>query len=170
MKIWNKICNFFSKKRKEPLSPKPNPHVQKIYDWVMSLDEDDILVIKSEYFNTKYEYNTKILKTTFHVSQKNNLTGDEGCGRRIAVEKVETAFINDVSGNGFVDRSYFLAEVGKWEEVLNEKYLEELNMMEDNSGAIKAIFCRAKEMYREEKVEKKDKELVREIDKFMQNF
>ena len=170
MKIWNKICNFFSKKKEEPLSPKPNPHVQKMYDWMMGLDEDNILVIKSEYSASKYEYNTKILKTTFHVSQKNNLTGDEGCGRRIAVEKVETAFINDTTSSGFVDRTYFLAEVGKWEEELDEKSLEELNIEENNSGAIKAMFCRAKEMYREEKVEKNDKELVREIDKFMEKF
>ena len=170
MKIWNKICNFFSKKKEEPLSPKPNPHVQKMYDWMMGLDEDNILVIKSEYSTSKHEYNTKILKTTFHVSQKNNLTGDEGCGRRIAVEKVETAFINDTTDSGYVDRTYFLAEVGKWEEDLDEKSLEELNIEEDNSGAIKAMFCRAKEMYREEKVEKKDRELVREIDKFMKKF
>ena len=98
MKIWNKICNLFSKKKEEPLIPKPNPHVQKMYDWVMGLDEDNILVIKSEYFASKYEYNTRILKTIFHISQKNNLSGDEGCGRRIAVERVETAFINDTTG------------------------------------------------------------------------
>lgn len=168
MKLWNKICNIFSKKKEEPLISKPNPHVQKMYDWVMGLDEDNILVIKSEYFTSKYEYNTKILKTTFHISQKNNLTDDEGCGRRIAVERVETAFINDTTGSGYVDRTYFLAEVGKWEEELDEKSLEELNIEEDNRDAIKAMFCRAKEMYREEK--EKDKELVREIDKFMLNF
>jgi hypothetical protein len=103
MKIWNKICNFFSKKKEEPLNPKPNPHVQKIYDWVMGLDEDNILVFKSEYSTPKYDNNSEILKTIFHISQKNNLTGDEGCGRRIAVERVETSFINDITGNGYID-------------------------------------------------------------------
>ena len=170
MKIWNKICNFFSKKKEEPLIPKTNPHVQKMYDWVMGLDEDNILVIKSEYFTSKYEYNTRILKTIFHISQKNNLTGDEGCGRRIAVERVETSFINDTTGNGYVDRTYFLAGVGKWEEELDKKSLEELNIVEDNSGAIKAMFLRAMEMYRGDEIEKENNELVREIDKFMQNF
>ena len=136
----------------------------------MGLDEDNILVIKSENFTSKYEYNTRIFKTIFHISQKNNLTGDEGCGRRIAVERVETSFINDITGNGYIDRTYILAEFGKWEEELDEKSLEELNFVEDNSGAIKAIFLRAMEMYRGDEVEKENNELVREIDIFMKNF
>ena len=170
MKIWNKICNFFSKKKEEPLNPKPNPHVQKMYDWVMGLDEDNILVFKSEYSTSKHDNNTENLKTIFHISQKNNLTGDEGCGRRIVVERVETSFINDITGNGYIDRTYILAEVGKWEEELDKKSLEELNIVEDNSGAIKAMFLRAMEMYRGDEVEKESDELVKEIDKFMQNF
>ena len=167
MKLWNKIRNFFSKKKEEPLIPKPNPHVQKIYDWVMGLKEDNILIIKSEYSAPKYDNNTEILKTFFHISQKNNLTGDEGCGRRVSVKRVKKTFINEISGNGYIDISYYLTSVGKWEEELNEEQLKCQNIIEDNSGAIKCIFERAFHIHSERKEEmdsKKEEAYISEIE------
>lgn len=173
MKLWNKICNFFSKKKEEPLIPKSNPHVQKIYDWVMGLKEDNILITKSEYSTPKYDNNSEILKTFFHISQKNNLTGDEGCGRRVSIKRVKKTFINEISGNGYIDISYYLTSVGKWEEELNEEQLKSQNIVEDNSGAIKCIFERVFQIHSERKEEmetQKEDTYISEIEKFMQNF
>lgn len=169
MKIWKNIRNFFGKKnKKESLEQKPTPFVQKIYDWVMDLDKDEILVTKSDYFNCD---NTHI--TIIYIFQKHNLTGDEGCGRRVSIKRVKKTFMNENTGNGFIDISYFLTEVGKWEEELNEEQLKSQNIIEDNSGAIKSIFERAFQIHSERKEEtesQKEDTYILEIEKFMQNF
>jgi hypothetical protein len=134
----------------------------------MDLDKDEILVTKSDYFNWD---NTHI--TFIHISQKHNLTGDEGCGRRVTIKRVKKTFMNENTGNGFMDISYFLTGVGKWEDELNEEQLKSQNIVEDNSGAIKCIFERAFQVHSERKEEmdpKKDDTYISEIEKFMQNF
>lgn len=168
MNFLQKIKNFFYKKKNTELEPKPSPFIQKVYDWVMSLDENDIIVSKSERNSIE-----NIAETYIHIAQRYNLTKDDGCGRRVTVKRVKKSNINQTTGCGFIDISYFLVAIGKWEEELVENDLEFVNIVEDNSGAIKAIFTRGLEIFPKQnflKKEEKNSEIKDKLQKFIEKF
>lgn len=91
----------------------------------------------------------------------------------MTVKRVKKSNINQSTGCGFIDISYFLVAIGKWEEELVENDLEFVNIVEDNSGAIKAIFTRGLEIFPKQnflKKEEKNSEIEDKLQKFIEKF
>ena len=140
------LKNLFFKKEEvvTPPEPTPSPLVQKVADWILSIQREDMVTQRED--GKGYEITFTDSIDDENIMKKYKLwevnEDDPNSQRSIEIERIEK---KDIFKE--LTTLYFIIELSKGEETLTLDELFEDNINQDNKWAIRRVFFHMKALY-----------------------
>lgn len=173
--MFNWLKKLFKKNKEELLPPEPQPTelIQKVYDWIMSINEDDMISQRDDDYGVDITCLKWIedghYKTRYVLFQGN--FAEEKIDRSIEVLRLESL---EKDCWGCYSVSYFIMELINGDVVMDKHDMFEDNTNLDNKKTFRSIFCHINKLYEFscEKINylEHKKEMEEKYKKFAENF